>query len=270
MASSVASTFDVLSWFAPATITIKNLLQRLWEKCLHWDDPIPEELLPAWSAWRTELCQLTTYPIPRFASHSQEPVLDRQLHGFSNASQVAYGGVVYLRQLHSDMSVSVSLITSKTRVAPLSSLTIPRLELCGALLLSNLLFSVTQDLSIPMDHVYAWSDSSVVLGWLKMAPSRLMTFVANRVREICRKVPLNQWRCVSTGSNPADFASRGMSPHDLLQAQMWWDGPPWLQLSPDVWPRRPDINLSRELPESKAKVLVVKTVDASPWIKYSS
>ena len=77
-----------------------------------------------------------------------------------------------------------------------------------------------------------------------MAPSRLKTFVSNRVGrvgEICRKVPANQWRYVATEYNPADYASRGLSPHDLLQMEMWWDGPPWLILSPDAWPRRPDI-----------------------------
>ncbi len=112
-----------------------------------------------------------------------------------------------------------------------------------------------------MDQVYVWSDSSVVLGWLNMAPSRLMTFVANRVGQISQKVPSNY---VTTNSNPADFASKGLSPQELLQMQTWWDGPQ------NEWPRRPDINLSRKLPETKARVLTLKPIYNAPWIKFSS
>ena len=107
----------------------------------------------------------------------------------------------------------------------------------------------------------------MVLGWLNMSPARLKTFVANKVGQISQKVPSNQWRYVATESNPADLASRGTSPQELLQALMW---PPWLKLSPEVWPRSPDINRSRELPKIKAKVLVVSTVDTPPWTNFSS
>ena len=116
---------------------------------------------------------LTRHPIPRRLAQFSEPVVSRQLHGFCDASTAAYGGVFYLRLLHTDTSVSVSLVTSKTRVAPLFRLTISRLELCGALLLSKLLTAVAGDLDTPTDHLYAWCDSSVVLGWLNMAPAKL-------------------------------------------------------------------------------------------------
>ena len=163
------------------TELILILLQQLWERKIDWDERIPDELTKTWDVWKDELTMLTQHPIPRRLAQFSEPVISRQLHGFCDASTVAYGGVIYLLLLHTDTSVSVSLVTSKTRVAPLSGLTIPRLELCGALLLSKLLTAVAGDLDIPMDHLYAWCDSSVVLGWLNMAPAKLKVFAANRV-----------------------------------------------------------------------------------------
>ena len=82
-----------------------------------------------------------------------------------------------------------------------------------------------------------------------MSPSRLKVFAANRVADICSRIPAAQWRYVATNLNPADFASRGLSlsPQELLQKVIWWEGPPWLQQDSEFWPRRPDINLAREL-----------------------
>ena len=114
VASAVARAFDVLGWFAPATITVKILLQQLWEKKISWDEKIPEVLLKPWELWKTELPSLTLHPIPRRLSQHSEPVISRQLHGFCDASTAAYGGVIYLRMLHANTSVSVSLVTAKT------------------------------------------------------------------------------------------------------------------------------------------------------------
>ena len=155
VASSLARTFDVMVWYSPATVTLKILLQRLWALHLPWDDPIPAELLPAWNTWKEELGLLSVHPVPRYAAQHSSAVVNRQLHSYCDASKVAYGAVVYLRLMHEDTSVSTSIITSKTKVAPLSPSTIPRLELSGAVLLSRLLQSVAQDFSIPMEHVYA-------------------------------------------------------------------------------------------------------------------
>ena len=270
VASAVAHTFDVQGWFSPVTVSLKILLQKVWQARISWDDIIPDELLPAWSIWKDQLPDLTVHPIHRYVANSSVEVIDRQLHGFTDASMVAYGGVVYLRLLHADTTVSISLITSRTRVAPLSGLTIPRLELCGAQLLARLLESIAVDMVIALDHVYAWCDSSVVLGWLNQSPAKLEVFVANRVGDVCSRDPADQWRYVATDCNPADYASRGLSPHELLQAEMWWSGPPWLSLSPDTWPRRPDINLGRELPELKATVLMIRTEGFPLWTKYST
>ena len=145
VSSAVAGTFDVLGWFSPATVTIKILLQQLWERKIDWYERISDELTKTWDVWKDELSMLTRHPIPWRQAHFSKPVISRQLYGFCDASTAAYGGVVYLRLIHTD---TVSPVISYTRVAPLSGLTIPRLKLGGALLLSKLLTAVAGDLDI--------------------------------------------------------------------------------------------------------------------------
>ena len=139
-----------------------------------------------------------------------------QLHGFSNASDVAYAGVVYLRVFYADTTTSVSVVLSKTRIAPLSTMMTPRLELCGAQLLSKLLGTVAKSFSIPIESIYAWCDSTNTLCWLSTPPSRLESFVCNRVVDTTSRVPASQWRYVLTDCNPADLASTGNNPSQLM------------------------------------------------------
>ena len=227
--------------------------------------------MPIWKRWKAELPLLAEHPVPRRFSEEPAAIIDVQLHGFSAASQAAYGGVVYICYMHADTSVSVSLVASKARVAPLTNLTIPRLELCGALMLAKLLVATAKDLDVPLSQVYSWSDSAIVLHWINSASTRLKTYVVNRVNEISKLVPPDQWRYVATSYNPADHVSRGLSPKALLKCQLWWKGPDWLRQPQDAWPRRPDINLGREIPEMKAIVLNIRPPpDNTIWEKYSS
>ena len=103
-----------------------------------------------------------------------------------------------------------------------------------------------------------WCDSTIVLGWLNKPLSSLVFFIANRVREISTRVDTQQWRYVNTAENPADYASRGIFPEELIRKEMWWCGPLWLRLSNAEWPRREDINLLRELPDLKRTVLTIQ------------
>lgn len=259
VSSIVAKIFDPLGWFSPATLPAKVLLQESWELKLDWDDVLPPPLQAKWREWISTVPLIHKHPIPRHFGLPDKTIQYRELHGFSDASITAYGGVVYVRTFFTDLNVSVDLVSSKARVAPLKPLTVPRLELNGALLLSELMNSVAADLTISQSSLYAWSDSAVVLGWLNKSPNSLNVFVSNRVSKISSLIKPSHWRYVDTKSNPADLLSRGVPPNELVTDQMWWKGPPWLSLEPALWPRRPDINLSRELPELRPSVILLAT-----------
>ena len=149
-----------------------------------------------------------------------------QVHRFGDASESAYASVVYLRMVDTNDQVHVALVISKTKVAPIKRLTIPRLELCGAALLADLLYHAKELFDIPPGDVFAWTDSMVVLGWLRGSPRRFKPFVGNRVSTIMELVPPDRWRHVSGLDNPADCASRG---RELATYSLWWDGPAWLR-----------------------------------------
>ena len=162
VSSIIAKIFDMLVWYSPAVLPAKLLLQELWKLKDSWDDSLPENMLQKWKTWLQEIPCITQLSIPRHMGKASNQVHSRQLHGFCDASLQAYGGVVYLRTLYTDTTFSVSIVMSKSRVAPIKPQTIPRLELCGALMLPELLCLVSTDLSLPEVAVYAWTDSAIV------------------------------------------------------------------------------------------------------------
>lgn len=146
--------------------------------------------------------------------------LSYQLHEFSDASQNAYCACVYLRTVSVDSTIYTQLVSAKTKVAPLKSVTIPRLELCGAVLLVRLMKQFVKSLSVET-ICYYWSDSKIVLSWLKLHPRNLQVFVSNRVSEIQSTSNINNWDYVFTNENPADLGSRRVYPENLLRANIW-------------------------------------------------
>ena len=237
IASDIAKTFDVMGWFSPSVIKAKILLQRIWERRINWDDAVPSDLLSIWHRWKCELPLLSNIPVCRCHFPCNPALCSTQLHGFSDASEEAYSAVVYIRIQDPTGSVHVSLVTSKTRVAPLKRQTIPRLELCGALLLSQVITHVNEVFDLPNCDLVAWTDSTVVLDWLKGDPRRFKPFVGNRVTRILEKTTAALWRHVRGYDNPADCASRGLFPSELSQHSLWWNGPSWLTEDPQDWPR---------------------------------
>ncbi len=232
---------------------------------------MPDSLSLRWQQWASSLHLISSHAIPRRITLSDVPFISQSLHGFSDASTTAYGAAVYLRTVHEDATVTVTLITSKARVAPLKATTIPRMEHTAAYLLAKLISSVSFDLNIPISQIQAWTDSTIVLCWLKKTPNSLKTFVSHRVSVINELIPSEYWNHVSTRHNPADLASRGVNPTTLISSSLWWEGPPWLKRPPVQWPSSNYIN-SNPVPKLKATIAVVKPPPpANPlWSKFSS
>ena len=199
---------------------------------------MPSTIKDAWLQWRSELPLLTSKHIPRCYFDKESRIISTELHGFCDASEQAYAAVIYLRMVDSSGAVQTSLVISKTKVAPIKRLTIPRLELCGAYLLAQLLYHVQQIFQLPLNCIYAWTDSTIVLGWLVGSPRRFKTYVGNRVSYIVDLIGPERWNHVNGLENPADCASRGLFPSELIEHSLWWNGPMWLKLSPSNWPKQ--------------------------------
>ncbi|XP_073941100.1 uncharacterized protein [Choristoneura fumiferana] len=127
------------------------------------------------------------------------------MHVFSDASQAAYGACVYMKSVTQNHHVTVRLLCAKSKVSPLKPTTMPRLELCAALLAARLGRAVLDSLRYKPDRVVHWSDSTIVLAWLKNNTAQLKSFVANRVNEIIENTKPSSWRYVPTAENPADL-----------------------------------------------------------------
>ena len=210
LVSDVSKTFDILGWFAPVIVKVKILLQRLWKAGIGWDDSVPSVIQETWKRWRLDLPVLSGKLIPRCYFPKNAQIVSVQLHGFSDASKSANAGVVHLRMVDTNNVVHVSLVMAQTKVAPLNRQTTPRLELCGANLLADLLHHVRGVFGIPCEDVFVWTDSTVVLSWLSGTPSRFKVFVGNRVSNIIDPTPPNFRHHVAGTDDPADPASRGM------------------------------------------------------------
>ncbi|GFT08887.1 uncharacterized protein TNCV_4104061 [Trichonephila clavipes] len=128
--------FDPLGFIGPYTIRIKCLIQEIWCLGLDWDDKLPKQLEVSWNKWCNEIHYLSEIKIPRYYFQNFLPsnATTIQLHCFSDASKKAYGTVAYLRIELNNGNIISSFVASKGRVAPLKTLSIPRLELMGALL----------------------------------------------------------------------------------------------------------------------------------------
>ncbi|GFV00841.1 uncharacterized protein TNCV_1386561 [Trichonephila clavipes] len=174
-----------------------------------------------------------------------------EIHGFADASERCYGAAVYCKSKNLKSETLVRLITSKSRVAPIKRLTIPRLELCAAVLLAKLVKRVVAALQLETAEVYLWSDSTIVLAWLRKEPMDLKTFVQNRVAKIEELYPNQLWRHVPSDQNPADLVSRGVDPDKLLQQNLWFNGPTFLSV--DDYPNR-TINCREKLDEYNSEL----------------
>ena len=178
------------------------------------------------------------------SSHTTESYFDEineeieqySLHAFGDASKKAFCSVIYL-VMKIVSGYHCKLVTSKSRVVPLKEMSVPRLELIAVLILARLLNNVKHSLEsqILFESIYCWSDSTIVLSWLKH-DRNYKQFVSNRTKNILKLTSPEMWNHCSTEDNPADIGTRGKSAAELKNSSLWWAGPEWLKGSPESHP----------------------------------
>ncbi|XP_028176820.1 uncharacterized protein LOC114364741 [Ostrinia furnacalis] len=225
--SVISQIYDPLGLLSPVIIIAKILLQRLWLCKLGWDDSVPNDICNEWHNFINTFQCLQNIRIPRHVREPHSKYTD--LHIFTDASQDAYGACAYVSTYSDDSPVLVRLLCAKSKVAPIKPVTMPRLELCGALVGAKLFKKISESWRISFNNVYFWSDSMIVVSWVKMSPNLLKPFVQNRVVQINDLTGELPWRHVAGKDNPADLLSRGLPLDALQQSDIWWHGPEFLR-----------------------------------------
>ncbi|KAJ0169226.1 hypothetical protein K1T71_015256 [Dendrolimus kikuchii] len=225
--SYISKIYDPLGWLSPLTIRAKLLFQNTWlNNSITWDGQLPDEIKEAWNQLNHDFQHLNTFEIPRYLGQKQTYTL----HAFCDASEKVYACAIYVVTNNNKGECTSRLVTAKTKLAPVKTkLTLPRLELCGAVLLTRLLKKVMETLTCDKIETFAWTDSMIVLGWIHGGANRWKQFVSNRVQTIITVVPPSHWHHVSSAENAADCATRGLSANQLQGHSLWWEGPHWLK-----------------------------------------
>ncbi|XP_054714529.1 uncharacterized protein LOC129224138 [Uloborus diversus] len=242
--------FDPIGFCCPVTLYPKLLLQESWKSKLGWDDELSTDVTEKFKKWFKDLHLLKVVEIPRYMSIDN--CVSISLHTFCDASKLSFATVIFLRSESKDQ-VSVQLVLAKSRIAPLKTMSIPRLELMACTIGVRLTDTVKRALSIQDIEEYYWTDSTSVLYWITHEDTWTV-FVKNRVKEIRKLSDQTKWRHVLGSENPSDLPSRGCSVHKLIESR-WWEGPHWLKLPKEEWPHSTLIDDTEKADSERRKVV---------------
>ena len=248
--SKLSSIFDPRGQIAPFTVRGRMMFQELWILGRDWDSPLPETHTAKWRAWFEELPDLSAIKADRcfkpLEAGAATPEIS--LHTFTDASERAIAAATYVRVEYPGEEVKVTLAFAKAKPSPVKRVTIPKLELRGAVLGIRVNAVVAEALQIAPENCYFWSDSMNVLYWVRSSAHRFVIDVANRVSEIQTSSKGTQWRHVPGKLNPADKGTRGLKAQQLAVDTVWWSGPTFLKTGD--WPQS-SIDVPDSLPNEK-------------------
>ncbi|XP_066934625.1 uncharacterized protein [Clytia hemisphaerica] len=227
-----ASLYDPLGLISPITAWMKTIFQLLCKDSLEWDCEVSEEIREAWFRFVDVVASVGKVTVERFVLVPADLIRGCELHGFCDSSSEVYCAVVYLRVLMGT-DVKTSLLASKTKVAPIKVVTIPRLELLSCLLLSRLVRDIERAFlkSVDLQRIHCWTDSEVARSWIKGKEKAWKGWVENRVVKIRQVVDRGGWSHVAGDENPADIPTRKLSGFDGLLQDRWFKGPSFLSSS---------------------------------------
>jgi hypothetical protein len=182
---------------------------------LDWHVPLDVEDDNNWKIFRNQLKTLQQINVQCVIPFTHCKA--KNVNGFCDASNAAYGACVYIHYIDQAAISEMSLLCSKSHVAPLKTITVTRLELCGAVLLAQLVQKVKNSMAIDFTKAFLWSDSKIVLSWINRQSNKMKTFVFHRIAEIPDSTEIGNWRHIATQDNPADVI-RGLMPSKLEHA----------------------------------------------------
>ncbi|XP_044583145.1 uncharacterized protein LOC123264093 [Cotesia glomerata] len=203
--SDIAKIFDPLGILGPVVLAAKAMVQACWKAKVHWDEAVPQELHTRWCKFAEQLPLIREFAVERNIVIPN--AINIEIHGFCDASKIGYGACLYERSMNQQ-----------------------------AQLLSRLYKEALPSLNFTCNKIVFWSDSTIVLQWLKRSPHTLKVFESNRVSEIQSLGNDVEWPHIRTSDNPADSLSRGQLPSDFLKNKTWFEGPTWLTQDPNTWP----------------------------------
>ncbi|KAL1259106.1 hypothetical protein QQF64_009683 [Cirrhinus molitorella] len=242
--SIVNSLFDPLGFLAPITIQGRLLLREMMGQGSDWDSSLPESFKGRWMDWQNSLHNLADIRVPRtYSTMSLSEAQSVDLCVFSDASVKTISAVAYLRVESKDGLREVGFVLGKSRLAPSPDLTIPRLELCAAVMAVEIAEVISEEIEMEFNSISFYTDSKVVLGYIHNQSRRFNIYVNNRVQRIKQFTKPEQWHYVPSDENPADHGSRSVSASKLLSTT-WLTGPPFLH---GKQPQAPEEQISFEL-----------------------
>lgn len=227
--STVNSIYDPLGFVAPVTIQGKAILRELTQDNGDWDSPLPQEMEEMWIKWRSSLKDLGSLRVPRpYTEVSPTKVSRRELIVFCDASTKAIAAVAYLKLTDSNGAIHMGFVMGKAKLTPVPEHTVPRLELCAAVLAVELAEIISSEIDMRLDDIVFYSDSKVVLGYISNDSRCFYVYVSNRVLRIRSFSSPEQWQYVPTDVNPADVATRSVAAAQL-SGTSWLCGPAFLK-----------------------------------------
>ncbi|XP_076848178.1 uncharacterized protein LOC143493558 [Brachyhypopomus gauderio] len=262
--SIVNSVYDPQGLVAPCILPAKLILRELCQEKLSWDEEITERHSRRWLQWLSELQVLSDFRVDRCIKPKDfGPTLKAQIHNFSDASESGYGTASYILLTSKDGKKCCTLLMSKSRVAPLKKVTVPRMELTAAVIAVKVDKLLRREMETTVEESVFWTDSMTVLRYIENDASRFKTFVANRVAFIREATLPSQWRYVNSSFNPADVASRGMRFTSLIKNDNWIHGPHFLYKDEREWPTRPDIHNTMDEDSELRRATLVSLVSTA-------
>ncbi|XP_038049672.1 uncharacterized protein LOC119723185 [Patiria miniata] len=239
--SIVSSVYDPLGFVCPFVLQAKKIFQDECKRGKDWDDELEPGNLEQWMKWLQGLPKLEEFSVPRcIVPREFGTPTSVQLHHFCDVSMVAYGAVSYIRLVDNRGHIHTSFLMGKSRLAPMKSMTIPRLELSAAVMAVRMDSILQREMRLEVQSTTFWTDSQIVLQYIKNTSKRFQTFVTNRVNVIHDGSLPAQWRYVDTRSNPADDASRGLDAKQILCQPRWKQGPAFLSADETAWSVEPE------------------------------